>query len=322
MSKPVLFAGTRPYGRAENVSALYDAYNGEKKYVHVTGRNIHPDMESGKFDVLVIDDFPSVSPGKCIMIWHAIQGGKHIGYDQNHPYINEQRVSKIDYIIASGHGAVPMWSQSTRMPEDKILPLGMPRTDAYIGKKKGDGHTELAGKISYLYVPTFRWLGEPNPVMLDYDWLDDQLHDDEILAVKSHMAGYKILGKQYKHIIEIPNNVPSAPYLYDCDVVITDYSSIIFDGYLLNKPSVLIEKSKRYLEVRGMYMQYPEQYSSLVAHDDKTLMDYVRYAHDRNPVLGETEQKCINLLADMCDGNSCDRICKLIDSLNGGVSNG
>jgi len=24
--KPVLFAGTRPYGRAENISALYDAY--------------------------------------------------------------------------------------------------------------------------------------------------------------------------------------------------------------------------------------------------------------------------------------------------------
>jgi hypothetical protein len=26
MNKPVLFAGTRPYGRAENISALYDAY--------------------------------------------------------------------------------------------------------------------------------------------------------------------------------------------------------------------------------------------------------------------------------------------------------
>ena len=123
MSKPVLFAGTRPYGRAENVSALFDAYKGEKKYVHVTGRNTHPDMESGKFDVLVIDDFPSVSPGKCIMIWHAIQGGKHIGYDQNHPYINNERVSKIDYIITAGHGSVPMWSQSTRMPEDRIHDL-------------------------------------------------------------------------------------------------------------------------------------------------------------------------------------------------------
>lgn len=28
--KPVLFAGTRPYGRAENITALYDAYQGEK----------------------------------------------------------------------------------------------------------------------------------------------------------------------------------------------------------------------------------------------------------------------------------------------------
>ena len=29
-NKPVLFSGTRPYGRAENISALYDAYKGEK----------------------------------------------------------------------------------------------------------------------------------------------------------------------------------------------------------------------------------------------------------------------------------------------------
>ena len=31
--KPVLFAGTRPYGRAENISALYDYYQGEKKFI-------------------------------------------------------------------------------------------------------------------------------------------------------------------------------------------------------------------------------------------------------------------------------------------------
>jgi len=320
MSKPVLFAGTRPYGRAENISALYDAYQGEKKYIEVSGKNIHEDMKSGEFDVLVIDDFPSVSPGKCIMIWHAIQGGKHIGFDQNYPYLNEDRAKQIDYVIAAGHGAVPMWSQCMHMPEDRILPLGMPRTDQYIGKKKGDGHTVLAGKRAYLFVPTFRWLGEPNPIMLDYDWLDEQLYDDEILAVKSHMAGYSILDKRYKHIIELPKMAPSAPYLYDCDVVITDYSSIIFDGYLLNKPSVLIEKQKGYVDTRGMYMQYPKQYSSYMAHNEQTLLDYIRrarYEHDLAPMLGDIENRCMKRVADMCDGHSCERICNLIDLMNG-----
>ena len=66
--KPVLFAGTRPYGRAENISALYDAYQREKKYIQVIGNNDHPLIHSGEYDVMVIDDIPSSSPGKCMMI--------------------------------------------------------------------------------------------------------------------------------------------------------------------------------------------------------------------------------------------------------------
>ena len=309
--KPVLFAGTRPYGRAENISALYDAYQGDKQYIEVHGTNSHPEIRSGKYDILVIDDFPSETPGKCIMIWHAIQGGKTIGYDQYHPYVTSSRTNIIDYIIAAGDGAIPMWSQCAKLPENKILPLGMARTDVFIGKQKGDGHTILADKQAYLYAPTFRWDNEPLNFILDYAWLDSQLTDNEIFAVKAHMAGRKILNKKYKHIIEIPSTEPSTPYLYDCDVVITDYSSIIFDGYLLNKPSVLFEKKTGYPEFRGMYMQYPKEYSSKCATNEKELLEILRSTN----TLTHIEQECLQKVANKCDGHSCERICNLINTL-------
>ena len=311
MSKPVLFAGTRPYGRAENISALYDAYQGEKKYIQVSGDNSHPEIKSGKYDILVIDDFPSETPGKCIMIWHAIQGGKSIGYDQDAPYVTPARTNIIDYIIAAGHGAIPMWAQCVRLSEEKILALGMPRTDVFIGKQKGDGKTMLANKRAYLYAPTFRWHNEPAQFQLDYNWLDAHLSDNEIFAVKAHMAGQKLLHKEYAHIVEIPSTEPSSPYLYDCDVVITDYSSIIFDGYLLGKPAILLEKKTGYPEYRGMYMKYPMEYCSKYVTNEQDLLVLLRLVNS----ITNVEEKVVAKIADMCDGHSCERICNLINEL-------
>ena len=310
--KPVLFAGTRPYGRAENISALYDAYQGEKKYLGIYDYNEFLKINNKDYNVLVIDEFPRRFSKINIMLWHAIQGGKYIGFNQPNPYINLDIVKRIDYIIAASDDAIPMWSKCTALPENKILPLGMPRTDTFVGKTKGYGNTILASKRSYLYVPTFREPIEPMAFLLNYDWLDNELTDNELFIVKAHMRNQHILPKQYKHIIEISSSEPSTPYLYDCDVVITDYSSIIFDGYLLNKPAVLFSPNLDYVNRRGMYMKYPEEYCSKCAKNEKELLNLIRSANTITPI----EQKCINRVANMCDGHSCERICNLISNLN------
>ena len=82
MSKPVLFSCFRPIERAENLRAIYEAYTGPKKLIHSYDPDYHAEVTSGKYDVMVTDDFPSVTPGKCIVIWHGIQGGKTIGLPQ------------------------------------------------------------------------------------------------------------------------------------------------------------------------------------------------------------------------------------------------
>jgi len=70
--KPVLFAGTRPYGRAENISALYDAYCGEKKYLGIYNYNEFLKINDKDYNVLVIDEFPRRFSKINIMVWHAI----------------------------------------------------------------------------------------------------------------------------------------------------------------------------------------------------------------------------------------------------------
>ena len=85
----------------------------------------------------------------------------------------------------------------------------------------------------------------------------------------------------------------------------------MFDAYLLGKPVVLFEKVKGYVQTRGMYLDYPDQYSSRYCTNEETLLTMLRCANG----LCETEEKCIQLVADACDGHSAVRVCSLIRSL-------
>lgn len=307
----VLFAGTKPLNRAENLKAVYDAYDGDKVFVQVDPWRHHPEIQSGKYKVMVCDEYPTMTPGTTILLGHGLAGGKTSGLEQPHPYMSRKHADLIDYCICASEETVDLVARYTGIKRNQVLPLGMPRTDVYLGKQKGDGRTELADKKAYLYAPTYRTREETPRPEIDWQWLDDNLRDDELLAVKPHTMTKNILHNSYKHIKEFPAYDASAPYLYDCDVVISDYSSIIFDGYILNKPSVLFDKSLGYLETRGMYLDYPDQYSSRYCTTEKDLLDLIRNAKE----LTEVEENCKRLVAEKCDGHSSERVCELIRSL-------
>lgn len=322
VSKPVLFVTGlgREVGRAENLMALYEAYQGDKTICHICNREYLQEARKGKYGLIVIDIFPTEHFAPTIMLWHAIQGGKYIGLDEKRTYYREHYAKNIDALIASGSGyGREMWHQCTKVPMDRIYDFGMPRTDRYVGKKKGDGHTVLADKIGYLYVPTFRQYYETPLPMVDWEWLDEQLTDDELLVVKSHPQSHSLTyHDHYKHIVEADRMQPTVSYLYDADVLITDYSSVIFDGYLLKKPAVLFEKNIGYVQKRGMYLDYPHEYCTLYSTNEQELLKNVRLAYaTKKKGLGTIEKRCIRNIADACDGHSCERICELIDEMKG-----
>ena len=322
MSKPVLFASFRPLERAENLHALYEAYTGNKVHIMQSDQHYRSEVLSGKYDLMVTDDFPSVTPGKCIMIWHAIQGGKKIGLDQpGTPYYDRKLADNMTYIISAGSHMTHIWSRCTGVPKERILPLGFPRTDEYFLN-----NDEPHSKKIYLYVPTFRDKLDPPFHPVDWAYIDSQLTDGEVFVVKAHpwQAQYNvdqvtqdIRNGQYKHIVVLSPATPTSPFLYNADVVITDYSSVMFDAYILNKPVVLFDtdKTEQYVNVRGMYMTYPYDYCPFIAHDEKALIGGVRY-RTKYPYLTPSEKRCLDLVADACDGHSCERICNLINDLN------
>ena len=305
----MLFTSRRPLGRCENITAVYNAYDGDKDFIQEDWGNPDPKIKSGEFSVMVADDFVSYSPGKLIMLTHGASGGKAYGLTQPMGYHSKQKATLIDYVVSTSRATVGLEAIQHGVPESKVLPLGMPRMDAYFGKKKGDGGTELAEKRAYLYVPTFRRPQDPPMPVVNWRYIDGLLADDELLVVKRHMVTRKpLLNDRYNHIVEVSPAIPSAPYLIDSDVVITDYSSILFDAHVLGKPLILFEKEVGFVQTRRMSYPYPDGYSSRYVTNETELVNYMRYSHGQQ----ELDLLCKERCCGSCDGHATDRVVDLI----------
>lgn len=311
--RPVLFTSQRDLSRCENIRTVYEAYDGEKAFVKLNLWRQDPAITSGKYDVMVTDEIPALTPGKVIVIGHGIAGTKLYGLDQPRPYANRNNTRLITYVVTQSTEPkmLAQVAQQHGVTESQVLPLGMPRTDSYYGKKKGDGGTPYGDKVMYLYAPTYRGRSEQSDTPIYWDTIDELLNDNEVLLVKPHMLTKSILDKTYRHIIEIPNSEPSTPYLIDCDVLITDYSSIMQDALVLRRPLVLFTKDNKYLTARGMYFRYPDFYTSYYAVNEYELVTMLRSC-----VWTDKDEQRRGFFVPTCDGHATERVIKLIKEVN------
>lgn len=307
----VLFTSRRPLGRCENLTSLYEAYGGEKAFLQTDWRKPSPVARQPGISLMVADDYCPWSPGKLIMIGHGVPIGKSYGLDQPIPYYRRESARYLTHVTCAGKDLVSIVARQSGIPESSVLPIGMPRTDAYVGKKKGDGGTLLAGRRAYLYAPTFRNRDEPPMASIDWDKVDAQLSEGEMLVVKPHMMTGSLLHGPYRHIVEISSGEPTTPYLVDCDVLVTDYSSIMFDAHIMKKPVVLFEKTHGFTQYRKMYLPYPDGYGARYATDENDLVRRMRAAMAQHPLDAER----VEALCDACDGHSVERHLDLIRRL-------
>lgn len=316
----VLFNSVRPLYRCENLTAIWNAYQEDKTFKQYGYGDLTKSCRD--FPVVVTDEFirNKVIGQKIIMIAHGLTGGKLYGIDQPHGQFKPQCCRLTNYYITSSEYGRKFAASAAGIPIDRCLALGMPRTDNYINKQRGDGGTFLAKSYNrvYLYLPTFRAkYNKPTP-KINYEYLNSLLEEDELFVVKRHMISKKkILPHTMSNIYEVDSMEITTPYLLDCDVVVTDFSSVMFDAHFLNKPVVLTaDENDEYLISRGMYMNYPYDYSSraiAVEGNEKKLVALMRDAALNG--MTDVELQCRERTSGACDGHSSERVVKLIKDI-------
>ena len=298
----ILFASQRNFDRAENIKALFNAYTGEKEFIRLNILRFSNAVDYRNYGLMVTDEMPACTTGKCLMIGHGGNGLKLFGYDQPLPYVNEDEKGLITKAVCASEGVRELTAKAYGISIEDVLPLGMPRTDALV---KG---AKQSTKRTYLYAPTYRTAEEQPYPFIDWEFIDSQLTDEEVLIYKPHMLTGDVRINGLKHIITASAHIPSTQYIIDCDVLITDYSSIMFDAMIAGKSVVLFAKDKdHYQKQRGFYFDYPRAYSSRYCDNEYDLLHLIR-----EDGLRMQDIRARKFFTGACDGHSCERIIELM----------
>jgi teichoic acid ribitol-phosphate primase len=257
--------------------------------------------------VVVVDDyfFPiyviEPRPGTTIIqTWHASGAFKKIGYsllDKSFG-VDEALASRVrihshyDVCLVASQLAAPFYAEAFRQPLEKFVSrLGIPRTDVLFGEERlertrAEVRRRYAlpdGKRVVLYAPTFRGdsvLDAHATDDLDLRLLRDVLGDDHVVLVRLHpfvrartqigtdLAGFAIDVSDHPDINEL---------MLVSDVLVTDYSSAIYEFSLLGRPMAFFAPDyEAYEQERGFYFDYRTGVPGPIFETTEALATYLR----------------------------------------------
>lgn len=332
----VLFFTIRADGKLlDNAKAVYDLLNADKMiFAHMLPHSHRLSLKALFYlltsKVIVTDDYLRYSrytkfrkEQKIFQIWHACGAFKMFGLDAPSKLTKEQeRATHSQYsaVAVTGEECRKFYAGAFGVSEDICLSVGLPRTDRLFTdaekmKKSVYGrHLEFKGKRIYLYCPTFRERdGERIVYNPGIDWgeLSKSLSDDEIFIIRRHpLMSYTFTEDNiYNNIYDLSDE-STLELTAASDVIITDYSSVIYDACLLDVPTVFYCPDYKEYE-RGFYLKFPEDLPGLLVTESGSLLSAVRQTKEKPPVdrINEFRNRQLNA----CDGHSTERIVKIIE---------
>ncbi len=214
---------------------------------------------------IFVDDYSpifkyiDISPKtKLIQVWHAGVGFKSVGYARfgfggPEPYQSSHR--KYDYAIVGEEALIPVYEEVFGITKDKILPYGLARMDHFFDKENIEKIKDnlykqfpnLKGRKVILFAPTFRGRRQAK-AYYPYDKLDfAKIYEvckqkNAVFMIKMHpFIQEKVeIPKEYAdHIQDFSDYTDINDLYYIANVLITDYSSSVYEYSKLNKPILL-----------------------------------------------------------------------------------
>jgi len=227
--------------------------------------------------LVIVDNayFPiHVSPHRpettVVQVWHAAGALKRFGLDgpvTDHAAERAFLHRYYDYVVVAGESSRGPYASALRTPIERVLPLGSPRTDFFFDEaamvearqRLLDRHPQLRGRRVVLYAPTFRGRGEAKRAAPSFNAarLRSLLPPEYALVLKTHpnLDPGATATKGYDVVLHPAAELNEAFTV--TDILVTDYSSSIFEWALLRRPLVLmVPDLSRYEADPGMYLDY------------------------------------------------------------------
>ncbi|EAD0723675.1 glycosyltransferase [Listeria monocytogenes] len=263
---------------------------------------------------------------EVIQLWHAAGAFKKFGFssigyaDSNTEGFERDAHKNYSKVVVSSSEIVPFYAEAFDVDEKNVLPLGVPRTDrffneeykAYIKNVFEGKYPALKNKKVITYAPTFR--GGPGErqqfvMNLNIRRLAEQLGDEYVLVLKMHPSVVRGVGIPFD-LQEFAFNMSNEDIndvLINTDILITDYSSVVFDFSIMEKPVLFYAYDlEGYLGERNFYYNYEEFVPGPIVRTNEELIGTIK-ANDFDL---EKVRVFKERFFDDLDGNSAKRIVK------------
>jgi len=170
-----------------------------------------------------------------------------------------------------------------------LLPSGLPRNDElyHVTSEKIQNlrakYNVPAGKKVILYAPTWREndsICTDNPLIppINLQKWQEKLSSNYVLFVRAHVNTRKLLNVKYNDFVRNASDTPFVnDFLLISDFLISDYSSIIMDFSILERPIVCFGYDyEQYVQARGnFYFDLDQEIPSGICRTEEAVLNYI-----------------------------------------------
>lgn len=234
---------------------------------------------------------------KVLQIWHACGAIKKFGNQIERSY----PIQGYDAVLCSAPYWKEVYAQAFGVNSSQVYVTGLPRIDELLDPQRQRTQKEefyakypmIKEKKCILYAPTFRGNMVKGFQVASFDMgkVLDALGDEYCILYKFHPLLPDI---QINHQRAIDcHDEDLYALMHVSDVLISDYSSVILDYSLLNKPMIAyIDDVEEYDQTVGFNLDYQKEFPGPVCFKEDELMDALKDIHT-NPDISRFQQKYI-----------------------------
>lgn len=272
-----------------------------------------------------------------LQTWHGCGAFKKFGFSTadlifgpgKREMLKYPSYANYTYVTLSSPEVVWAYEEAMNLQKRKsvLQPVGISRTDVFFDPEFiGQAFEKLyrvmpqsKGKKVILYAPTFRGRVADGlaPDKLDIPLFKRELGEEYVLLIKHHplvRKAPKVPEDCKLFAMDVTKDMEIDDLLCVSDICISDYSSLVFEYSLFERPMLFFAYDKAdYDDWRGFYYNYDEMTPGPVCTTNEEMVDYISNlatCFDKQQVVDFK-----NKFMRSCDGHATERILKLIGAM-------
>ncbi len=265
---------------------------------------------------------------RLVQLWHGTGALKKFGLDIEEGWIRERAIkvnANTTHFIVASRWMGEVYKTAFGVT-DGLSAIGCPRTDLFfqenlISEKRAEflsSFPDLSSKKIILYAPTFRddESAEDINIHLDIPELMSKLDDNYVLGLRLHphvadkvdLDKICLQGPYMGRVFDFSHYDQLSTLLLCSDILITDYSSIIYEYGLLRKQMIFYSYDLDKFEKsgRGFYDDYESMVPGPVVFKTQEIVDEIN-----NPTEYDLDEFLAKYLEN-CDGHARKRLHNLL----------